>query len=170
MMAQLAAWWLVVKKYWGYFQTGKRAGVLARERIRAALTPQERGMLEQQARRRNPYLPPASPAFISCDAIHRQLGAICEKPIDHLDNHCGSYMHGTVSWPHEPTDAIAKPLEVGIDWAKGCDITSYSCSSCGFETGIAEEIVKHMKGHGATRLTVIPVRRPPAYREDFRRG
>lgn len=62
-----------------------------------------------------------------------------------------------------------EPMVVGVDWAQGCDISAYTCSSCGFETAIVEDIVKHMKAHGATRLTVIPVTRPPAYRFGDRR-
>lgn len=61
-------------------------------------------------------------------------------------------------------DWAQRPVVIGIDWANGCDITVYSCGSCGFETGIVEEIVKHAKAHGATRLTVIPATRPAAYR------
>ena len=60
------------------------------------------------------------------------------------------------------TDPLPAPLEIGIDWGAGTDIASYTCSSCGYETGIVEEIVHHMKAHGATRLTVIPSRRAPA--------
>jgi hypothetical protein len=93
-------------------------------------------------------------------------GFIFER--DHVCPPALEDLNSIVTTPFDPVD----PMEVGIDWAKGCDIAAYTCIACGFETGIVEQIVKHMKLHGATRLTVIPVNRPPAYgtMDRLRRG
>jgi hypothetical protein len=61
--------------------------------------------------------------------------------------------------PWDPTE----PLEVGIDWANGVDIATYHCSACGYDTGIVEDLVAHMKAHGAIRLTVTPRSTPPRF-------
>jgi len=60
-----------------------------------------------------------------CGAIHQSTGATCEKPVEHLENHCGPFLHGTVQWPKE--DSPRKPTEDEINqlekaaWDAGVD-------------------------------------------------
>jgi hypothetical protein len=60
-----------------------------------------------------------------CGAIHGSTGARCEKPVEHLENHIGQFLHGTVQWPKEessrlPTDAEINRLEKAA-WDAGVD-------------------------------------------------
>lgn len=54
-------------------------------------------------------------------------------------------------------------LEVGLDFG-GSGIKSYVCT-CGYETASVDELVAHVKAHGATAVRV-----EVAFFDDVRRG
>jgi len=59
--------------------------------------------------------PPTIGQVRFCGALHVDTGAVCELPLDHDENHRGSFSRGIAQWPyigaHDPTFAPVSPVE-----------------------------------------------------------
>jgi hypothetical protein len=56
----------------------------------------------------------------------------------------------------DPVYPVGPDYVVGVDYARGASKSTYYCE-CGFESDVVDEIVAHLKQHGATRVAVSPI-------------
>ena len=74
-----------------------------------------------------PKSTPVEPAGMTgqvrlCGALHLGTGAVCELPLDHAENHRGSFSRGIAQWPYESVEPAGAACDggVAVRWCPRC--------------------------------------------------